>query len=74
MNKVRVRINRVEDMKRFIINSSKVAEPGVNVYHGNLVIDGSSVIAMMNLVGNDISVEYPKTALNFKTFITSFLI
>ena len=74
MKRIRIIIKDVNDMKRFIIHSSKVQEPGVNVYKGNLVIDGSSVIAMMNLIDSEITVEYPEHHQSFASFVKQFSI
>ena len=72
MIKNKIRINDVENMKKFIKYCTKVHEPGVNVYRGNLAVDGSSVIAMMALVGTEFTVEYPETAHGFNEFLSPF--
>lgn len=72
MVKKKIRINDVENMKKFIKYCSKVHEPGVTVYRGSLTVDGSSVIAMMALVDIEFIVEYPETAQGFNEFLSPF--
>ena len=73
MNKVKIKIEGVYDITRFVEEANKV-RPGVNVYKGNIMLDGTSLVGMLSLdTKNGIDVEYPEDALDFEQFLIQFM-
>lgn len=74
MKKVKIQISGMYDITQFIEHASKVEEPGVIVYKGSTMIDGSSLMGMLNLdTTHGIIVEYPQDAQDFDDFVQKFM-
>lgn len=74
MKKVKIKGASLNDITHFVELASKVEEPGVNVYKGRTVIDGSSLMGMLALdISNGIEVEYPASATEFDEFIQTLI-
>lgn len=74
MKKVKISISGVYDITQFVEHATKVEGPGVNVYKGSLIIDGTSLMGMLSLdTSRGIEVEYPQEAKDFENFLQQFM-
>ena len=74
MKKVFITISSMYDITQFVVRAARVKGPGVNVYKGNTVIDGASLISMVNLDATQgITVEYPENDKDFEEFLQQFM-
>ena len=75
MKRVKIKIDGINDIIRFIEQAVLVEEPGVHVYKGSVVIDGTSLVGMLSLdTSKGIEVEYPSSAENFSKYLKDYLI
>lgn len=73
MKKLHIKIKSPKEMQEFINRADNITT-GINVHKGHFVIDGGSILGMMNLVNEPFIVEYPSSAEDFEQFIKQFAI
>ena len=74
MKKIKIKSLSVNEINHFVELASKVEEPGVHVYKGRTIIDGSSLMGMLVLdISDGIEVEYPASATEFDEFIQTLI-
>lgn len=76
MKKMRIKIHHISDIADFVAIANQLSKSkgyDINVYKGNIVVDGASLTSMMKLdLSDSVEVEYPEQATNFENFISQF--
>lgn len=67
-----VRFSGTYDTLNFVKNAYAVEEGDVTVKHGRYIVDGKSILSMLNIdASNGVVVEYPDDAKAFTEYLNS---
>lgn len=68
MKTLNITIRYISDIAKFTQEAMKVTGD-VSIYKDKYVIDGKSIMGLFSINTSDITVEYPKEAIEFEKFL-----